>query len=175
MAESESTGKRELGGKLLKLRKCSRLQGRAEYLRVFRTGGRASRHGLAVHAAPNELGRNRLGISVGHKYGNAVARNRVRRLLKEAFRLEGRLEDRPASPPGDAAPHRGYDLVCVPYPELKGASLAALRPMLVQLARSACKRIGDAPHRAGSHRGGIHRGGNRRSQGPNRRQKRRGK
>jgi ribonuclease P protein component len=149
MTASESTRKRGPPGRPFRLRKCSRLRGRAEYLRVFRTGGRSSRPGLAVHAAPNELGRNRLGISVGQRFGNAVARNRIRRLLKEAFRLEGRLENRSEERSGGASRAQGYDLVCVPYPELKGATLAVLRPLLAGLARSACGRTGRGKKRPG--------------------------
>jgi len=50
----------------------------------------------------NSVGYARLGLSVGRKHGNAVARNRLKRLLREAFRL------RRAELPHD------FDLVCVP-------------------------------------------------------------
>lgn len=43
---------------------------------------------FAVNFAPNELGHARLGLSIGAKaVGNAVARNRVKRAVREAFRL----------------------------------------------------------------------------------------
>jgi ribonuclease P protein component len=41
---------------------------------------------LTVHAKPNALQRNRLGLSVPKKVGNAVVRNRKKRLIREAFR-----------------------------------------------------------------------------------------
>ncbi|MFQ6110439.1 MAG: ribonuclease P protein component [Nitrospinota bacterium] len=39
---------------------------------------------------PNELGETRLGIRVPRKMGGAVIRNRMRRLLREAFRRNQR-------------------------------------------------------------------------------------
>ena len=42
---------------------------------------------LVVYAAKNRSGESRLGITVSKKLGNAVARNRMRRRLKECYRL----------------------------------------------------------------------------------------
>lgn len=42
---------------------------------------------FAVNAAPNTLGHARLGLSIGAKaVGNAVARNRVKRVVRDHFR-----------------------------------------------------------------------------------------
>lgn len=41
---------------------------------------------MVVFAVPNDAGTVRLGISVGKAYGSAVQRNRIKRLLREAFR-----------------------------------------------------------------------------------------
>jgi ribonuclease P protein component len=67
-------------------RKRRRLSRSGEFDRVYREGrSHASRH-LVVYAFPRADGESpRLGVSVGRKLGGAVERNRVKRLLREAF------------------------------------------------------------------------------------------
>jgi ribonuclease P protein component len=64
----------------------ARLSRSAEFERVYRKGtSTASRH-LVLYAFSNPDARGpRLGVSVSRKVGGAVERNRVKRLLREAF------------------------------------------------------------------------------------------
>src|SRR5579862_2811017 len=70
-----------------------------EFDAVYAAKTRESRGPLTIFALPNDLGHPRLGMSVSRKVGIAVRRNRIRRLLREAFRFM--QHDFP----------RGYDLV----------------------------------------------------------------
>jgi ribonuclease P protein component len=77
---------------------------------------------MILYCRSNELERTRVGITASRKVGNAVARNRARRLLREAARrLYGRIED-------------GWDIVLVARRSLVRANFAqvdaALRLML---------------------------------------------
>ena len=67
-------------------RRRRRLSRSGEFDRVYREGrSHASRH-LVVYAFPRSDAESpRLGVSVGRKLGGAVERNRVKRLLREAF------------------------------------------------------------------------------------------
>lgn len=70
-------------------RPAGRLRRRAEFLRVAAKGRKAATHGLVLQALNREdQGPLRIGFTVTKKIGNAVVRNRTRRRLKEAARLE---------------------------------------------------------------------------------------
>ena len=75
-----------------------------EFAAVYDAKTRESRGPLLVYALPNGLAHPRIGLSTSRKVGTAVRRNRIRRLLREAFRLM--QHDLP----------RGYDLVVVVRP-----------------------------------------------------------
>ena len=95
----------------LKFPKIRRLSGAKQFAEVFARRISAANKLIVVYAAPNGLPYSRLGLSVGKKLGTAVARNRIKRLFREAFRLEATTL--PA----------GYDLVVVP----RVGSIGALR------------------------------------------------
>ena len=56
------------------------------FRRLYHSQGVADGH-LVLYARRNRTGENRVGITVSKKLGKAVVRNRVRRRIREAYRL----------------------------------------------------------------------------------------
>lgn len=66
--------------------KTARLRKRSDFLRLSRTGKKVHSANFVVISRTNDTGETRLGITVSGKVGNAVVRNRIKRLLREYFR-----------------------------------------------------------------------------------------
>lgn len=69
------------------LKKKERLSKKVDISRVSRQGIRYHTEHFIVIRCPNGLNFPRLGITATKKVGNAVKRNRIKRLLREFFRL----------------------------------------------------------------------------------------
>ena len=84
--------------------KSHRIRSRSDFSAVFEDRVKAARGPLIAYARPNDLPHPRLGISISRAVGVAPRRNRIKRLLREAFRLH--QHDWP----------KGYDIVLVVRP-----------------------------------------------------------
>lgn len=105
-----------------------RLRDPADFRRAFERRRSASDESLIVYGAENGRDHARLGISVGKKrVRKATARNRVKRLIREAFRLN--KEAMPA----------GVDLVVVPRGG--GLTFEQASRSLPDLARAVARRL----------------------------------
>jgi len=104
-----------------------RLKTSAEFELVYRRKCSASDSLILVFVRHNELPHPRLGLSVSRKVGNAVVRNRWKRLLRESFRLT-----RVDLPPG-------VDIVVIPRAGAE-PSLEPLKRSMVRLVTRAAAR-----------------------------------
>jgi ribonuclease P protein component len=80
---------------------------------------------FALYARPNELDVSRLGVTTTRRLGNAVVRNRARRLVREAYRKHQ-----------EALPG-GFDFVVVVRHKLLALKSTELEPVLLEAAQKA--------------------------------------
>jgi ribonuclease P protein component len=118
--------------------KRGRLSRSADFDRVFRQGRSQANRVLVLYAFPRPgEPEPRLGLSVSRKVGGAVERNRVKRLLREAFAAEA------------ARAPAGHDVVLVARPAAREVAqregLAGLREALGELLDQAAERAEPEP------------------------------
>lgn len=85
-----------------------KLRRRAEFTKVYERGTRLRGRFMTCFALPNEVGSARLGIAASQKIGNAVTRNRAKRLVRALFRAH--------------KPLTGIDIVVIPRRAMLDAS-----------------------------------------------------
>lgn len=84
------------------------------FRRLYQKGAQAGNRYLVLYCRRNRSPENRVGITTGKKLGKAVTRNRVRRRLREIYRLHE----------GEFIP--GYDIVVVARSQAVDASFQQL-------------------------------------------------
>ncbi len=99
-----------------------RLHSRAQVSAVFAAKVSKLRGPLVMYAIPNNLPHPRLALVISRRAGTAVVRNRIKRRLREAFRLH--QHDLPA----------GYDMVIVVRPH-EPMALTKYESLLSELKR----------------------------------------
>ena len=109
--------------------KAQRVRRRGEFSRVFDAGARVTSRYFTVVFAPGPAPGARLGIVASRKLGDAVRRNRAKRLIREVFRLI----DKPSGV--------SLDLVVIPRRELFDAPFSDLDRDFRALWRRALARL----------------------------------
>jgi ribonuclease P protein component len=109
-----------------------RIRRNADFRKVFRRRRSASDEVIVVHVCENDLPHARLGAAVSKKVGNAVCRNRWKRMFRETFRIT--REGLPV----------GVDLVVVPRRGIK-PDLSQLLKSLPSVARRAAEKLRQNP------------------------------
>ena len=94
-----------------------------EFRRVYGRGKSAGSGHIVIYILPNRRKINRLGITVSTKVGKAVVRNKVRRRLKEIYRLQ------------ETTVLRGFDIVIVARVKAVDASYTQLEKDFFRLGK----------------------------------------
>ena len=105
------------------MNKIFRLRSNLEFKKVYGGGKNYWNRNLILYVKKNNIGNTRVGYSITKKIGNAVVRNKIRRRMKEIYRLNfHNIMD-------------NYDLIFIPkknivhisYKELESAMLHILK------------------------------------------------
>ena len=94
------------------------------FRRLYQTNGLASPY-MVLYARKNRTGANRVGITVSKKLGKAHIRNRIRRRLREVYRLN------------EEAFQSGWDIVLVARSRALNAPFSQLNASCLSLAAKA--------------------------------------
>lgn len=108
---------------------CFRLRSKRDFERIYALKQKAVEPVLLVFGSRNSLSHSRMGLSVSRRHGNSVVRHRLRRLLKEAFRLK--QHELPV----------GFDLILIPGRDAGGATQAQFCDALLRVARKLERKI----------------------------------
>ena len=96
-----------------------------DFRKCYRTGRSYVNRDLVLYVCGNDLGRNRLGISVSKKVGNSVVRHRITRLIRESYRLHEHMFN------------SGLDMVVVARTRAKDADYHRVEGALLNLSGKA--------------------------------------
>ena len=97
-----------------------------EFRSVYRRGKSFSNKLLVLYIYKNKYNINRIGISVSKKVGKSVVRSRVKRLIKESYRLNSKEEN---------IKKQGFDLVFIARHSCSDKTYKEIEAALVNLLK----------------------------------------
>ncbi len=90
---------------------------------IYKRGISYSNKYLVMYVYENNLGKNRLGISVSKKVGNSIVRHRLTRLIRESYRLQ------------EECFRCGIDMIVIARISAKDKSYREIKDALLHLGR----------------------------------------
>ena len=105
------------------------LRSEGDFRAVYTQGGRLQTGGFILYCRPNGLDHCRLGVVANRQYGKAVKRNRVKRLMRESYRLNRRLLT------------VSCDVILKALPSESKPTLATVEPEVRKLFQKADERL----------------------------------
>lgn len=110
--------------------KQGRLKKNSEFKYVYNKGKVFANHLLVLYIVKNNSDINRVGFSVSKKVGKSVVRNKVRRRIRECYRLNsGKIE-------------KGYNMVFISRVAAKNAAYIDIEKAMLSLFKKAAILIG---------------------------------
>ena len=97
------------------------LKKNSDFKNVYTHGKSYANKYLVMYVLENDLGKNRIGISVSKKVGNSVVRHRLTRLIRESYRLK------------EEKFQCGYDIIVIARVGAKGKSYFDIESALTHL------------------------------------------
>lgn len=99
------------------------LKNNSDFKKVYSKGKSYANRNLVIYFYPNNEDINRIGISVSKKVGISVVRNRIKRLVRECYRLnEYKIK-------------KGYDIIFIVRVNSKNATYYVINKALMHLCK----------------------------------------
>ncbi len=99
----------------------------ADFRKVYKKGKSFANRLLVVYILKNNLDISRMGISVSKKVGKSIVRNKVRRLIRENFRLTS-MDDKIKT---------GYDIVFIARVAAKDSDFQSIQKSMLHLLKKS--------------------------------------
>ena len=102
-----------------------RLRSNIEFKKIYKDGKNYWNRNFILYVRRNKLKETRVGFTISKKIGNAVTRNKIRRRMKEAYRLNFN------------SINSGYDLIFIPKKHIVDISYDDIEDSMIHIMKIA--------------------------------------